>query len=84
MDRSISPSWEETYESMAAEQESWSDFECVLLDGLDNDEFDSEAIGAMYNRHKTISPRSPTPSAPPPAAWQTAIAHSLSTPPPPQ
>jgi hypothetical protein len=47
MDRSIPSSWEETYESMAAEQESWSDFECVLLDGLNSDEFDSEVIGAM-------------------------------------
>ena len=37
-------SWEETFRAMAAEQEDWDDFEDMLLDGLDGDEFDSQAV----------------------------------------
>jgi antitoxin MazE len=34
-------SWEETYKAIASEQEDWTDFDPALLDGLDNNEFDS-------------------------------------------
>jgi antitoxin MazE len=37
-------SWEETFKAMAAQQEDWDDFESTLLDGLDHDEFDSQAV----------------------------------------
>ena len=37
-------SWEETFKAMAAEQEDWDDFEDTLLDGLNSDEFDSQAV----------------------------------------
>ena len=37
-------SWEETYRAMAEEREDWSDFDVTLLDGLEEDERDSEKI----------------------------------------
>ena len=37
-------SWEETYQAMAEEDENWDDFDVTLLDGLENDERDSEKI----------------------------------------
>ena len=37
-------SWEETYKAMAKEQENWEDFDQTLLDGLEGNEFDTEAI----------------------------------------
>lgn len=32
-------SWEQTYQAMAKEKESWADFEDVLTDGLEEDDF---------------------------------------------
>ncbi len=37
-------SWEETYQVMAQEKEDWEDLDSVILDGLEGEEFDSEAI----------------------------------------
>ena len=37
-------SWEETYKAMAKEQEQWEDFDQTLLDGLEEDEFDTETL----------------------------------------
>ncbi|MCZ6677592.1 MAG: AbrB/MazE/SpoVT family DNA-binding domain-containing protein [Candidatus Poribacteria bacterium] len=37
-------SWEETYRAMAEEEEDWEDFDATLLDGLEDDEPDSEEI----------------------------------------
>ena len=37
-------SWEETYRQMAQEQESWDDFDVTLLDGLEDEDRDSEKI----------------------------------------
>ena len=31
-------SWEETYQAMAEEKEDWSDFDAILLDGLEGPE----------------------------------------------
>ena len=33
-------SWEDTYKAMADEKEDWTDFDTILLDGLDDEEFD--------------------------------------------
>ena len=33
-------SWEETYKAMAEEKENWEDFDSVILDGLEGEEFD--------------------------------------------
>jgi antitoxin MazE len=33
-------SWEETYKSMAAENEEWNDFNDTLLDGLEDEDFE--------------------------------------------
>lgn len=32
-------SWEETYQAMAHEKESWEDFDATLLDGLEDEDF---------------------------------------------
>lgn len=32
-------SWEQTYQAMAKEKEQWSDFEVILADGLEEDDF---------------------------------------------
>ncbi|MDY6830782.1 MAG: AbrB/MazE/SpoVT family DNA-binding domain-containing protein [Thermodesulfobacteriota bacterium] len=32
-------SWEETYKAMAEEQESWSEFESTVADGLEDEDF---------------------------------------------
>ena len=37
-------SWGETYKAMAQEQEYWEDFDQALLDGLEGEEFDTEAV----------------------------------------
>jgi len=34
-------SWEDTYKAMADEKEDWTDFDTTLLDGLDDEEFES-------------------------------------------
>lgn len=34
-------SWADTYKAMANEGEDWSDYDQALLDGLDNEDFDS-------------------------------------------
>ncbi len=34
-------SWEDTFKAMAAENENWSDFDTVLLDGLEDNNIDS-------------------------------------------
>ncbi|TWI72300.1 antitoxin MazE [Desulfobotulus alkaliphilus] len=33
-------SWEDTYKSMADEKENWDDFNTVILDGLDGEDFE--------------------------------------------
>ncbi len=33
-------SWEDTYKSMADEKENWDDFNAVLLDGLEGEDFE--------------------------------------------
>ena len=33
-------SWEDTYKAMAREKEDWDDFGTVLLDGLENEDFE--------------------------------------------
>jgi antitoxin MazE len=33
--------WEQTYQAMAEEQESWEEFDITLMDGLEGEEFDS-------------------------------------------
>jgi antitoxin MazE len=37
-------SWEDTYQAMALENENWTDFDVVLLDGLEDDTFDTETL----------------------------------------
>ena len=37
-------SWEDTYKAMAKETENWNDLDVTLLDGLENDDIDSEKI----------------------------------------
>jgi antitoxin MazE len=37
-------SWENTYREMAKEKEDWQDFENILLDGLETDDFETEKI----------------------------------------
>jgi antitoxin MazE len=37
-------SWEDTYRAMALEDEHWTDFDVVLLDGLEDDAFDTETL----------------------------------------
>ena len=37
-------SWEETYQAMAEENENWEDFDAVILDGLEGEEFAPEKI----------------------------------------
>jgi hypothetical protein len=37
-------SWEETYRAMALEDENWTDFDVVLLEGLEDDSFDTETL----------------------------------------
>jgi antitoxin MazE len=37
-------SWEETYKAMTKETENWDDLDVTLLDGLENDDIDSEKI----------------------------------------
>ncbi len=32
-------SWEETYKEMAEEKESWDEFDAILLDGLEEEDF---------------------------------------------
>ena len=32
-------SWEDTYKAMAGEKEDWADFETILHDGLENENF---------------------------------------------
>lgn len=32
-------SWEETYKTMAMEKENWDDFDVVIFDGLEDEEF---------------------------------------------
>ena len=32
-------SWEDTYKAMAGEREDWADFETILHDGLENENF---------------------------------------------
>ncbi|SMP43668.1 AbrB/MazE/SpoVT family DNA-binding domain-containing protein [Desulfonatronum lacustre] len=34
-------SWEDTFQTMAEEKESWDDFEATLLDGLENGDDDN-------------------------------------------
>ncbi len=34
-------SWEETYKAMADEKEEWDDFDATLLDGLEDEDFES-------------------------------------------
>ena len=36
--------WEDTFKAMAKEHEDWTDFDNVLLDGITDDEFDTEKI----------------------------------------
>ncbi len=33
-------SWEDTYKSMANEKENWDDFDTILLDGLEDEDFE--------------------------------------------
>jgi antitoxin MazE len=37
-------SWEDTYRAMALEDENWTDFDVALLDGLEDDSFDTETL----------------------------------------
>ncbi len=37
-------SWEDTYQAMALENENWTDFDVALLDGLEDDTFDTETL----------------------------------------
>jgi len=37
-------SWSNTYKAMAEETENWEDFDVTILDGLDDDEVDSQKI----------------------------------------
>jgi len=37
-------SWEQTYREIAAEKETWDDFDIALMDGLPGEEFDSQKI----------------------------------------
>jgi antitoxin MazE len=37
-------SWEDTYRAMALEAENWTDFDVALLDGLEDDAFDTETL----------------------------------------
>ncbi len=37
-------SWEDTYKTMADENENWNDFDVTLLDGLEEDEVDSKKV----------------------------------------
>jgi tetratricopeptide (TPR) repeat protein len=37
-------SWDDTYRAIAAEDENWTDFDVVLLDGLEDDAFDTETL----------------------------------------
>lgn len=37
-------SWEETYQAMAEEKEDWNDFDVTLLDGLEEEDIDTEEI----------------------------------------
>lgn len=36
--------WEETYEAMAAEKESWDVFDATLADGLEDEDFGNPAV----------------------------------------
>ena len=36
-------SWEDTYREMAASEESWSDWEATIRDGLDGDEIKAKS-----------------------------------------
>lgn len=33
-------SWEDTYKTMANEKENWDDFDTILLDGLEDEDFE--------------------------------------------
>jgi antitoxin MazE len=37
-------SWEDTYRAMALEEENWTDLDVALLDGLEDDSFDTETL----------------------------------------
>jgi antitoxin MazE len=37
-------SWEDTYLAMALETENWTDLDVALLDGLEDDAFDTETL----------------------------------------
>jgi hypothetical protein len=37
-------SWEDTYRAISLEDENWTDFDVVLLDGLEDDSFDPETL----------------------------------------
>jgi antitoxin MazE len=37
-------SWEDTYRAMALESENWTDLDVALLDGLEDDAFDTETL----------------------------------------
>jgi antitoxin MazE len=37
-------SWEDTYRAMSLEDENWTDFDVALLDGLEDDSFDTETL----------------------------------------
>lgn len=37
-------SWEDTYQAMADENEDWEDFNITLLDGLEDEDIDSQKI----------------------------------------
>ncbi len=37
-------SWEETFKAMAEVKEDWNDFDIALLDGLEDDDIDTEKV----------------------------------------